>query len=172
MARYARVEGGVVVELIETGDYAITDLFAPQFLASIHPAPPGREVQVGMELQASPVPASAAEATEPVVEPLLTLPGEKLETMARAHVAEVVAQGAEARERQWRSDSLEGSQWLAARHRDEQDLGRGTSLSAQQYLQLLEYRQALREWPGCQGFPAVAARPQAPQWLPGNLPGQ
>ncbi|MGZ0702511.1 phage tail assembly chaperone [Pseudomonas sp. L5B5] len=166
MARYARVEGGVVVELIETGDYAITDLFAPQFLASIHPVPPGREVQVGMELQASPVPASAAEATEPVVEPLLTLPGEKLETMARAHVAEVVAQGAEARERQWRSDSLEGSQWLAARHRDEQDLGRGTSLSAQQYLQLLEYRQALREWPDAQGFPAVAARPQAPDWLP------
>lgn len=171
MARYARVEGGVVVELIETGDYAITDLFAPQFLASIHPAPPGREVQVGMELQASPVPASAAEATEPVAAPL-TPPGDKLETMARAHVAEVVAQGAEARERQWRSDSLEGSQWLAARHRDEQDLGRGTSLSAQQYLQLLEYRQALREWPDAQGFPAVAARPQAPQWLPGNLPGQ
>ncbi len=165
MARYARVEGGVVVELIETGDYAITDLFAPQFLASIHPAPPGREVTVGMALKASPVSASAAPASEPVVEPLLTPPGEKLETMARAHVAEVVAQGAEARERQWRSDSLEGSQWLAARHRDEQDLGRGTSLSAQQYLQLLEYRQALREWPDAQGFPAVAARPQAPDWL-------
>ena len=29
MARYARVENGVAVELIDTGDYAIAQLFAP-----------------------------------------------------------------------------------------------------------------------------------------------
>jgi hypothetical protein len=51
------------------------------------------------------------------------------------------------------------------RHRDEQELGRGTTLKAAQYLELLEYRQALRDWPDSSGFPATFSRPSAPAWL-------
>jgi hypothetical protein len=54
------------------------------------------------------------------------------------------------------------------RHRDEQALGRGTTLKAAQYLELLEYRQALRDWPEASGFPAVVSRPTAPQWWVAN----
>ena len=39
MARYARVENGVAVELIDTGDYAITQLFAPAFVESMVQVP-------------------------------------------------------------------------------------------------------------------------------------
>lgn len=50
------------------------------------------------------------------------------------------------------------------RHRDEQELGRGTTLTAKQYLELLEYRQALRDWPASDSFPEMTARPSIPVW--------
>jgi hypothetical protein len=67
--------------------------------------------------------------------------------------------------RLWRQSSLSATEWWVTRHRDEQALGRGTTLKAAQYLELLEYRQALRDWPDSSGFPAVICRPPAPEWL-------
>jgi len=59
---------------------------------------------------------------------------------------------------------LSSSEWLIQRHRDEQEAGRQTSLSTEQYAELQTWRQALRDWPTSQGWPTVAV-PQAPAWL-------
>lgn len=67
-------------------------------------------------------------------------------------------------ERNWRQSMLSTSQWLVTRHSDEQELGRGTTLTAKQYLELLEYRQALRDWPASGRFPEMIARPPTPVW--------
>lgn len=47
MALYARVEDDVVVELIETGGFMISQLFAADFLSSMIAVPEGVEVEVG-----------------------------------------------------------------------------------------------------------------------------
>ncbi|WP_317851009.1 phage tail assembly chaperone [Pseudomonas sp. A-RE-19] len=65
----------------------------------------------------------------------------------------------------WRQSILAASQWLTTRHRDEQELGRVTTLTVKQYLELLEYQQALRDWPVAESFPAMVARPEVPGWL-------
>ncbi|WP_317661591.1 phage tail assembly chaperone [Pseudomonas sp. KU43P] len=68
-------------------------------------------------------------------------------------------------EREWRDGELVARQWLRDRHRDEQDLNIPTSISNEQFVELLEYMQALREWPNSQSFPTVAMRPISPIWL-------
>ncbi|WP_273829642.1 MULTISPECIES: phage tail assembly chaperone [Pseudomonas] len=68
-------------------------------------------------------------------------------------------------ERKWRQSVLAETQWLLARHRDEQELGRVTMLTAKQYLELLEYRQALRDWPVTTKFPLATERPAVPASL-------
>lgn len=40
-------------------------------------------------------------------------------------------------ERQWRDDELAARQWLRDRHRDEQDLQRATTLTAERFTELL-----------------------------------
>jgi hypothetical protein len=67
--------------------------------------------------------------------------------------------------RTWRQSSLSATEWWVTRHRDEQALGRGTTLKAAQYLELLEYRQALRDWPDSSQFPSIVSRPSVPAWL-------
>lgn len=67
--------------------------------------------------------------------------------------------------RLWRQSSLSATEWWVTRHRDEQELGRGTTLKAAQYLELLEYRQALRDWPGSSLFPSTVSQPLVPTWL-------
>lgn len=68
-------------------------------------------------------------------------------------------------ERQWRDAELATQQWLRDRHRDEQDLGRPTTLSNEQFTELLVYFQALRDWPQSDSFPDVTFRPVAPAWI-------
>lgn len=68
-------------------------------------------------------------------------------------------------ERQWRDDELASRQWLRDRHRDEQDLQRETTLSAEQFAELLAYLQALRDWPQSDLFPDAEQRPVAPLWI-------
>ncbi len=68
-------------------------------------------------------------------------------------------------ERAWRDSELRATEWLVARHRDELDLPRDTTLTAPQYVELLTYRQALRDWPAAGAFPESAERPAAPPWL-------
>lgn len=68
-------------------------------------------------------------------------------------------------ERQWRDAELATRQWLRDRHRDEQDLDRETTLSADQFAELLAYLQDLRDWPQSDQFPVVEHRPVAPSWI-------
>lgn len=70
-----------------------------------------------------------------------------------------------ANERAWRDGELNRNEWLAARHRDQQDMAVTTTLTDEQFAQLLSFRQALRDWPESGAFPQEVARPQAPEWL-------
>lgn len=54
---------------------------------------------------------------------------------------------------------------LIARHRDEVEAGRSTSLTSEQYKELQGYRQDLRAWPESADFPLQEMRPGAPAWL-------
>lgn len=83
--------------------------------------------------------------------------------------AEEEAQQQEAVERAWRDAELNATQWPVARHRDELDAGTATTLSADQFAELLAYRQALRDWPAAKAFPDSTARPAAPTWLAAAL---
>lgn len=68
-------------------------------------------------------------------------------------------------ERNWRTVELASTEWVVMRHRDELDMGRSTTLTDEQYNELLTYRQALRDWPLAAGFPDTSQRPVAPNWL-------
>lgn len=70
-----------------------------------------------------------------------------------------------AAERQWRDVELSARQWLRDRHRDEQDLGRPTTLSNVLFTELLSYLQALRDWPQSESFPDSQKRPKLPIWI-------
>ena len=75
------------------------------------------------------------------------------------------AEQMEAVERSWRDAELAGSEWLGTRHRDEVDMGQQTTLTADQYAELLAWRQLLRDWPASSAFPDAAERPSPPEWL-------
>lgn len=68
-------------------------------------------------------------------------------------------------EREWRNQVLASTEWLVARHRDELETERPTTLTAEQYKQLQDYRRGLRDWPELAGFPLTENRPVAPEWL-------
>lgn len=68
-------------------------------------------------------------------------------------------------ERGWRDSQINSTEWLAGRHRDEQDMKMATTLQASQFDELLQYRQALRDWPQSEAFPSAEHRPEPPAWL-------
>lgn len=68
-------------------------------------------------------------------------------------------------EREWRNQVVASTEWLVTRQRDEQDLDRPTTLTTEQFAQLLLYRQGLRDWPQAAEFPDAEHRPAAPDWL-------
>lgn len=70
-----------------------------------------------------------------------------------------------ARERAVRDAQVSATEWLVTRHRDELDMQRATTLAAEQFAELLVYRQALRDWPQDSRFPSVDFRPVALAWL-------
>ncbi|QXH33119.1 phage tail assembly chaperone [Pseudomonas muyukensis] len=70
-----------------------------------------------------------------------------------------------AKERLWRDAEMARQQWLRDRHRDEQDIGRRPTLTAEQFAELLGYLQALRDWPQSEQFPEIEHRPVAPPWI-------
>ncbi len=72
---------------------------------------------------------------------------------------------AQAAERAWRDAELAGLAWLRDRHRDEVDMQLQTTLDAEQFIGLLSYMQALRDWPASPHFPDAEQRPQQPDWL-------
>lgn len=69
-------------------------------------------------------------------------------------------------ERAWRDAQIESVRWLRERHRDEVDSARPTTLTTEQSGELLDYVQALRDWPTAEGFPAQENRPAQPVWIP------
>lgn len=68
-------------------------------------------------------------------------------------------------ERRWRDGELESVKWMRERHRDEVELGSSTSLTADQFSELLAYMQALRDWPQSTKFPTQKYRPKKPGWI-------
>lgn len=68
-------------------------------------------------------------------------------------------------ERRWRDLELQGVAWLRERHRDQAELGSDTTLSADQYSELLTYMQQLRDWPQSVSFPDASKRPVPPAWI-------
>lgn len=70
----------------------------------------------------------------------------------------------EEREREWRDAQLSESLWMRNRHRDQVEIGVSTTLTTEQFLELLSYQQALRDWPQSDKFPDSAFRPAAPSW--------
>ncbi|UVJ45547.1 phage tail assembly chaperone [Pseudomonas sp. LS1212] len=68
-------------------------------------------------------------------------------------------------ERAWRDGRVDATEWLVTRHRDEQDLQRETTLTPEQFTELLTYRQALRDWPQTETFPDAQNRPVEPPWI-------
>ena len=65
-------------------------------------------------------------------------------------------------ERAWRNTEIERVKWMRERHQDELSAGLPTSLSAAQFDELVEYIQALRDWPAAKGFPDPTRRPAVP----------
>lgn len=68
-------------------------------------------------------------------------------------------------ERVWRDAEIESVRWLRERHRDEVDSERPTSMTKEQSGELLDYIQALRDWPQAAKFPAQKYRPKQPDWI-------
>jgi hypothetical protein len=65
----------------------------------------------------------------------------------------------------WRDARLAMTDQMISRHRDERDLAITSTLTEPQFLELLSYRQELRDWPESLNFPAVESRPSTPAWL-------
>lgn len=71
-------------------------------------------------------------------------------------------------ERLWRDDQIRRLRWLRERHRDEVDSARPTTLTTEQSGELLDYVQALRDWPVAADFPRSERRPAPPSWVAGE----
>lgn len=69
-------------------------------------------------------------------------------------------------ERKWRNAELVAIMWLRDRHRDQLETGVETTLTVEQFKELLLYMQALRDWPQSPYFPDNQYRPTEPPWLP------
>ncbi|ELK4817151.1 TPA: tail fiber assembly protein [Pseudomonas aeruginosa] len=67
--------------------------------------------------------------------------------------------------RTWRDAQLAQTDGMVARHRDERDLGNDTTLQPEQFVEVMNYRAALRNWPDDPAFPDPASRPEPPAWL-------
>lgn len=68
-------------------------------------------------------------------------------------------------ERSWRDEVLVRVMWLRERHRDQVEIEADTTLSAEQFKELLKYMQQLRDWPQNPEFPNARKRPVEPDWL-------
>ncbi|WP_285361320.1 hypothetical protein [Pseudomonas sp. fls2-241-TYG-175] len=61
--------------------------------------------------------------------------------------------------------SLKTSETLVSEYRDARDLGAALPITAEQFSELLTWRQAVREWPQVAGYPNEASRPDVPAWI-------
>ncbi|PFG60226.1 phage tail assembly chaperone [Pseudomonas poae] len=70
-----------------------------------------------------------------------------------------------AQEREWRDAELSSVMWLRERHRDQVEISDQTTLTSEQFAELLVYMQALRDWPQTSEFPDSLYRPVPPSWI-------
>lgn len=68
-------------------------------------------------------------------------------------------------ERAWRDSELAELVWLRDRHRDQLEIGAATTLTPEQFGELLVFMQALRDWPQSPAFPDTSARPVPPAFI-------
>lgn len=73
--------------------------------------------------------------------------------------------GLAAAERTWRDTELAALVWLRDRHRDQLEIGGQTTLTPEQFAELLLYMQQLRDWPQTPEFPDSSARPVPPAFI-------
>jgi hypothetical protein len=76
----------------------------------------------------------------------------------------------DAADRIWRDAEIVRVAWLRDRHRDEVEMGAETTISTEQYVELLAYIKALRDWPATAEFPAEESRPVVPEWVASQAP--
>lgn len=76
-----------------------------------------------------------------------------------------IAPSDEQTERAWRDGELSSVVWLRDRHRDQLELSTDTTLTAEQFNELLVFMQALRDWPQSEQFPVIEYRPVTPPWI-------
>ncbi|WP_411564834.1 phage tail assembly chaperone [Pseudomonas shirazensis] len=91
-----------------------------------------------------------------------------LDVEGRPILASLVApsnQQLESAERAWRDSELAAVAWLRDRHRDQMEINAPTTLTQDQYNELLLYMQALRDWPQSELFPSIEHRPIVPDWI-------
>jgi len=67
--------------------------------------------------------------------------------------------------RLWAETSLQKTETLVAQYRDARDLGGDLPITAEQFTALLNWRQAVRDWPRAKRYPAESTQPKAPAWL-------
>jgi len=67
--------------------------------------------------------------------------------------------------RLWIEASLKTSETLVSEYRDARDLGAALPITAEQFSELLTWRQTVREWPQVAGYPIEASRPDVPAWI-------
>lgn len=83
-------------------------------------------------------------------------------------IPELAIEQVKARERAWRDAEVASAAWIRDRHRDQQELGISTTLTAEQFSELLGYLQQLRDWPQSDQFPNTEYRPVEPTWIAGQ----
>lgn len=122
----------------------------------------------------APIPPEAIEISDERYEEVIANPdpakvrshdGQGLPILIDPPVAVLTAEELAAIERAWRDGEVSSTEWLVTRHRDEQDMQVVTTLTAEQFAELLVYRQALRDLPQSKAFPDTAQRPVAPPWI-------
>lgn len=72
-------------------------------------------------------------------------------------------QGSPEQRKTLRVTLLSTTDWLTWRHRDQESEGIQTTLTPEQWAQLLTYRQALRDWPSTGDW--QEPYPTKPEWL-------
>lgn len=65
----------------------------------------------------------------------------------------------------WRDSRLRHTDDLVTRHRDEREMGGLTTLTSSEFMTLMNYRKALRDWPQSDLFPDSRYRPAEPLWI-------
>ncbi|MFK3642357.1 phage tail assembly chaperone [Pseudomonas protegens] len=117
------------------------------------------------------IPADALEISDALY---LAVIGNPPPGKVRAHDAQglpylvdtpIVVPDLAAQERGWRDDELSSVMWLRERHRDQLEVEAPTTLTVEQFKELLFYIQTLRDWPQSADFPNIQHRPTAPDWI-------